>query len=133
MEERDQKAEALINTFMTALMIEDFEESARTVFPMVHKSNYNPEQDSLSNDLLRFSFNKANSNAKYYVHPVEITRTLTLENNSIGYPSYDGYEKGQTVKYWIKKKNGIKGMPAPVNVFFPADGGGPSIAYMGSI
>ena len=130
---KDNQAANLLNTFIEALLIEDFNVSAKTVFPLTHKSNYNRSHTELSSDLLNFSFKKAHANAKFYQAPVLITRVQDLKTTEIGHPSYNSHEKGIERKYWIDKKPGVNGMPAPIAIFFPADGGAPKISYMGSL
>jgi len=132
-DKEDLQAEQLLNTLMQALLIEDFDVSAKAAFGLTHKSNYNLDHTALSRDLLDFSFKKAHSNAKFYQVPVKITRVQELKMTEIGHPRYNSYEKGSERKYWVAKKPGINGMPAPVAVFFPADGSEPKISYMGSL
>ena len=129
--EQDKKAEALINGFMQALLSGDAGAAAQSVLPFVHKSLLNNSGNSLTQDLLNFSFKKAHSNAKFYAHPVVISRVA--ENKSTGIGFGPTAELGTEFKYWIDKKPGVNGMPAPLNVFFPADGGDPKICYMGSL
>ena len=130
---KDEQASQLLNAFMVALLIADFDASAEAVFPLTHRSNYNLEQNKLSRDLLDFSFKKAHTHAKFYQVPVVVTRVQELKTTEIGHPNYNSYEKGSERKYWIAKKLGINGMPAPIAIFFPADGGEPKISYMGSL
>lgn len=42
-------------------------------------------------------------------------------------------EAGRVEDCFIAKKEGVRGLPAPVTVFFPASGGPPRIAYLGSL
>jgi len=123
----------LLNHFMEKLLLQDFDESAAAVMPYVHKSNYNASGTALDNDLLSFSFKKAHQNAKFYTYPVRITRSQNLKTTGIGHPSRGTAEQGHEIKYWISKKSGVSGMPAPLVVFFPADGGQATISYMGSL
>lgn len=123
----------LLNTFMEKLLIADFDDSAKQVMPYVHKSNYDATGSALDRDLLNFSFKKAHQNAKFYAHPVQVTRSQALKTTGIGHPSRGTAQKGTEMKYWIAKKQGVNGMPAPLVVFFPADGSAPTISYMGSL
>ncbi|MDQ6963274.1 MAG: hypothetical protein Q9M28_12235 [Mariprofundaceae bacterium] len=123
----------LLNSFMEKLLIADFDQSAKQVMPYVHPSNYDATGTALDRDLLNFSFKKAHQNAKFYAHPVKITRSQALKTTNIGHPSRGTYQKGTEMKYWVAKKQGVNGMPAPLVVFFPADGAAPSISYMGSL
>ncbi|MBP7283942.1 MAG: hypothetical protein KBA66_20320 [Leptospiraceae bacterium] len=42
-------------------------------------------------------------------------------------------EKGRRDKYFIKKKEGLNGMPAPIHVFIPENGGAPKIYDFGGL
>lgn len=127
----DARAIELLNNFMQALLIEDFEESALQVMKYTHKSLWNVDGTNLSKDLRDFSFKKANNNAKFYQVPVKVTRVRETSVTAIGYD--ETAEKGKVVDYFIAKKAGVNGMPAPVKIFFPADGSAPKISYMGSL
>ncbi len=131
MDQKDSIAHTLLNDFMTALLIEDFNESAQAVLPLVHQSLQNKTHTALTRDLMDFSFKKAHSNAKFYQVPVEITEVRATNVTGIGFK--ETAQLGEERKYWIAKKAGINGMPAPINIFFPADGSQPKINYMGSL
>lgn len=129
--EVNPKAEILLNDFIKALSIQDANESAKECLKYVHKSLKNTTGEDLTKDLRDFSFKKAHSNAKFYASPVKITRVRKNKVTAIGFQETG--EKGDEYSYFISKKNGVNGMPAPVNIFFPADGGEPKISYMGSL
>jgi len=129
--EIDKRAETLLNDFMKALLIENSEASAKACLKHVHKSLMNSNGDNLTKDLLDFSFKKAHSNAKFYANPVKITRVRKNKVTAIGFKETG--ENGSEYSYFISKKDGVNGMPAPVNIFFPADGSAPKISYMGSL
>jgi len=124
---------ALINSFMSKLLITDRRQSARAIMPLVHKSNYSADKRSLDSDLLRFSFKKAHANAKFYQYPVKITRTATNNTTALGHKSRGTAEAGHEINYYLAKKPGVGGVPAPLTVFFPKNGGAPTISYMGSL
>lgn len=130
-QEIDKRAETLLNDFMKALLIEDFDASSKACLKYVHKSLINKTGDNLTKDLLDFSFKKAHSNAKFYASPVVISRVRKNKVTAIGFKETG--EKGEEYSYFINKKAGVNGMPAPVNIFFPADGSAPKISYMGSL
>jgi len=125
------KAEKLLNDFVKALSIGDSDESAKTCIPLVHKSLLNQSGDDLTADLRRFSFKKAHENVKFYQSPVKITRIRKQTTTAIGFG--DTAQKGTVYDYFIAKRSGVPGMPAPVQVFFPIDGSAPKICYMGSL
>jgi hypothetical protein len=89
------------------------------------------EGNDLTTDIRQFSFKKAHSNAKFYQIPVKITRIRPTRVTAIGFE--ETAEKGSVVDYFISKKEGGNGLPAPIKIFFPADGGTPKISYMGSL
>lgn len=127
----DPVAVKLVDDFMDALRIADEDASAKATLPLVHKSLLNPAKDDLSQDLRRFSFKKAHDNAKFYAAPVKVTRVRKTGITAIGFKQTA--EAGSVVDYFVAKKDGVNGMPAPVRIFFPKDGGAPKIAYMGSL
>ena len=63
--------------------------------------------------------------------PVKITCVRPNEVTAIGHGPTA--EEGRAVDYFIAKKDGQAGMPAPVTVFFPASGGPPRVSYLGSL
>jgi hypothetical protein len=128
---RDKQAEELLNKFMAALAIASEDESAKALLPLTHRSLHLKDGSDLSQDLRRFSFHKAHDNAKFYASPVKITRVRPNNLSGIGFK--ETAELGTSVDYFIAKKAGVNGMPAPVKVFFPKDGGAPTVHYMGSI
>lgn len=130
-EKTDARAEKLLNNFMKALSIENFDESAKAVMKYTHKSLHNADGTNLTSDLLRFSFKKAHDNAKFYAQPVKITRVRKTGVTAIGFK--ETAQKGTVYDYFISKKDGVDGMPAPVKIFFPEDGSDPLVNYMGSL
>lgn len=129
--ERDKKAEELLNKLMPALQITDFEASVKATMPLLHKSLINNTGSDVTADLRRFSFKKAHENSSGYATPVKITRVRETTTSAIGFGPTA--EAGKVVDYFISKKDGIGGLPAPVKIFFPADGSEPKVSYLGSI
>ncbi len=127
----DPNAVALLNGFMSALAVADEKASAKATLPFVHRSLKNAAGDDLSADLRRFSFKKAHDGSKFYAAPVKITRVRPTNTTAIGFK--ETAEAGRVDDYFIAKKEGVNGMPAPVKIFFPKDGSEPRISYMGSI
>lgn len=127
----DPRAVALLNAFMQALAHEDAATSARAVLPFVHRSLKTPAGDDLSRDLRQFGHKKAQGNARLYALPVQVTRVRTTSTTGLGFG--DTAEAGRVDDYFIAKREGVNGMPAPVKVFFPEDGGPPLVSYMGSL
>ena len=127
----DARAVDLLNRFLEALSAEDAETSAQALIPMVHASLLAPGGAGLSRDLRQFSFKKAHDNARHYARPVEVTRVRRTNTTALG--AGKEASAGRVDDYFIAKRAGVSGMPAPVKIFFPADGGAPTIAYMGSL
>lgn len=129
----DPRAEELLNKFMSALTQNsgDMDAAAKAVKPYLHKSKLSKDGSDISPDLRRFSFKKAWEGAKFYAAPVQITRVLPTTVSAIGFK--ETAEAGTVIKYFIAKKQGVNGMPAPVHVFFPAGGGEPKLSDIGSI
>lgn len=126
----DAAAVEALNKLMTALLIEDTEQSVKESVKYLHKSLLNKAGDDVSADLRRFGFKKAHDNAKLYGSPVKVQRVRATGATSIGFK--ETAEKGKVFDYLIEKKDG-KGLPAPVKIFFPEAGGDPKIAYLGGL
>ena len=129
----DDAGVEVINAFVEALLVDDADASARAVLPYVHKSLKTRDGTALSPDTRQFSFKKAHANAGFYAWPVRVTRVQRLKTTEIGHPSDGSYEQGYELKYFIAKKPGVNGVPAPLTVFFPNEGGAPTVSYMGSL
>ena len=109
----------------------DGDAAAQAIVPYVHRSLLDASGKSLTADVRSFSFKKAHAAAGVYANPVKITRVRPNEVTAIGYGPTA--EQGRAVDYFIAKKDGQAGMPAPVTVFFPASGGPPRVSYLGSL
>ncbi|MFO0643714.1 MAG: hypothetical protein U0183_31090 [Polyangiaceae bacterium] len=127
----DAAATRLLEAFLSTLQTQrDEEAAARAVLPFVHKSLLGPG-GGLSDDVRRFSFKKAFGAAPLYAVPVVVTRVRPSSTTAIGFGPTG--ERGRSVDYFVAKRPGQVGMPAPVTVFFPESGASPSIAYVGSL
>ncbi len=127
----DEKAIALLDRFLAALSIEDPEKRLEAVIPLVHKSLLTQDGKDLDNDTKPYSYKKACQNAGCYKQPVEIYEVHKGNTYTVGYGPTA--EKGRTDKYFINKKEGVAGRPAPIHIFWPSDGGEPKIINMGSL
>lgn len=130
---KDPRAVKLLDDFMTALQTNqgDMDAAITAAKPFLHRSLLKKDGTDISADLRRFSFKKAWENAKFYASPVNITRVRPTGITAIGFK--ETAEAGKVVDYFIAKKDGVNGMPAPVKIFFPASGAAPRISYIGSI
>lgn len=127
----DPRGTELVNKLLNALSIEDPAERLKAVIPLVHKSLLTSDGSDLSRDIKDFSYKKAYNNVKFYQIPASIREVHKGRVMTIGFR--ETAEKGRTDKYFINKKPGTTGLPAPIHVFFPEDGGAPSIVNMGSL
>ncbi len=129
----DKRGIAVIDSFMTALMNHQDNEmaAASAALPFIHRSEYDNTGTNLKRDRLDFSFKKAWQNAKFYKWYVQPTMVQKQNLTAIGFG--ETAEAGTAYKVWIAKKDGVGGLPAPLNVFFPADGSEPKLYYYGSL
>lgn len=129
----EPRAEKLLNDFLAALTSnpDNMDAAVKAALPYLHKSLLGPGGTDVSADLRRFSFKKAWENAKFYAQPVKITRIRRTGVSAIGFR--ETAEKGRVTDYFVAKKEGVNGMPAPVKIFFPEGGGEPRISYVGSL
>lgn len=129
----DARAEKLLNDFLAALTSspDNMDAAVKAALPYLHKSLLAPGGGDVSSDLRRFSFKKAWENARFYAQPVKITRIRRTGLSAIGFR--ETAEKGKVSDYFVAKKEGASGMPAPVKIFFPEGGGDPKISYVGSL
>ena len=129
----DPRAEKLLNDFLSALTgnKDDMNAAVKAALPHLHKSLLGPGGTDVTQDLRNFSFKKAWQNAQFYAQPVKITRVRKTGTTGIGFR--ETAEKGRVIDYFVGKKDGVAGMPAPVKIFFPEDGSAPKISYVGSL
>jgi len=68
---------------------------------------------------------------KSFIQQTLITRCLFTPND------YDGYQstlfEGDRYKIWIKKKEGVNGMPAPIPIIKPLTGEPKIVTTIGSL
>jgi len=127
----EERGEALVNKLMKALSIKDEKERIKAIIPLVHKSLLNSSGDDLNKSVKEFSFKKASAAVSLYQIPVKITRVAKGKNSGVGFG--DTAEAGRSDRFFVAKRNGVVGLPAPIVVFFPVDGGEPKIVNMGSL
>jgi hypothetical protein len=127
----DSAALELLNQFMAALLIKDESERLAAVLPCVHKSLLNNEGTDLSPTVKDFSYKKAVMNVALYQVPVRVTLVAKGKDTAVGHGN--SAESGRTDRYFVAKREGVTGLPAPIHVFFPKDGTKPRIVNMGSL
>jgi hypothetical protein len=96
---------------------------------VVHSSKLDKNDPSkLNPDSLRFAYKKAHGNVKLY--DAKVVRTVLTGTSAVGFGPTA--QKGKLFKYFIAKKEGVNGMPAPIQVFYPEDGSEPVVYDFGS-
>ena len=131
--QKDERAVKLLGEFLKALTDnkDDMDAAVRAALPMLHKSLKDDRGRDVTRDLRNFSFKKAWQNAGLYARPVDVTRVRTTGISAVGFGKTA--EKGKVADYFVAKAEGQPGLPAPVKIFFPADGTDPKIYYVGSL
>lgn len=129
----DKRGIEVVNKFMDAINANatDITAAAKAALPFIHNSEYDASGAALKRDRMDFSFKKAWQNAKFYESPVKVTRIQKQSLTAIGFGATA--QAGTSYKVFIGKKAGVAGMPAPLNVFLPADGSEPKVHYYGSL
>ncbi len=129
----DKAGIEVLNGFIKAIMDNQGDEmaAAKAALPFVHKSDYDASGTNLLRDRLDFSFKKAWQNAKFYKNPILVTRVQKQSLSAIGFKTTA--QSGTSYKVWIAKNDGIAGLPAPLHIFFPADGSAPKLHNYGSL
>ena len=127
----DPKAVALINDFLKALAIPDEAERLKAVMPLLNKSMYSNDGRDLDPQVKQFSYKKASGAVNLYAFPAVITEVHKGNVQQIGFKQTA--QQGRIDKYFVAKKEGVQGRPAPLHVFWPADGGAPTLVNIGSL
>ena len=123
--------EKLVNELMNALLIKDEQARVEAVIPLVHKSLLNASGTDLDPSVKAYSFRRASNAVRLYKIPVKITRVARGGDTTVGFGNTA--EAGRRDRFFVAKREGVAGLPAPIHVFFPADGGEPKILNMGSL
>lgn len=127
----DPKASALCESFLKACQIEDPQARLAAIIPLVHKSMLTRDGKDLDRNTKDFSYKKACGAAKLYALPVQISEVHKGNVTTIGFK--ETAETGRTDKYFVAKKDGVQGRPAPLHVFWPQNGGEPKLVNFGSL
>lgn len=133
----DERAEKLVNELLKALQIENADEREKAVIQLVHPTLLGPD-GKLKRDVKEFSYKKASAAAKFYSVPVVITRVEKGKPIEIPWKISGSkiveQKKGSRDKYFVQKKDGVAGMPAPIVVFMAVDKETPPLIIdMGSL
>lgn len=124
----DPRGVKLVNALIVALQMPDENARLAAIIPLVHKSLLTNDGKDLMSSVKQFSYRKAVGNAGQYTVPLTITEVHRGNTFTIGFKSTA--QSGHTDKYFVAQKSS---RPAPVGVFFPADGGEPTIVNFGSL
>ena len=126
-------AVSLINSFFEALHLPTDADRQKAILPLVHKSLvYNDKTGPVLDRTIRdYSYSRAVKNYGLYQFPVNITEVH--QGNTFTVRAGSSAELDRTDKYFVAKRSGVAGLPAPVEVFFPSQGGAPSLINFGSL
>jgi hypothetical protein len=127
----DPAAVELCSKLLEALCTENYDARIKAVLPLVHSSLRNRQGTDLDRTVKDFSFKKASGAAKLYGPPAVVTEVHKGRESTIGFR--ETAERGRTDKYFVAKLDPANGRPAPLHVFWPSNGGKPSIVNMGSL
>ena len=126
----DPQAVKLVRQFMKALHLQDPIKREARVSKYLHKSLLTSDQ-KLTASIKNYSFKKACDNVKFYEVPARITEVHRGREVTIGFK--ETAERGRIDKYFVAKRDGVAGLPAPLHVFWPQGGGAPTLVNIGSL
>lgn len=130
----DERGAAKLKRFIEIVTTTaDLEEAGKLVIAekLVHASKLDKNDPrKMNNDSMRFAFKRAHENAKMYDPGPRIIRYQLTATSAVGFGPTA--QKGKLYKYFIAKKDGISGMPAPIQIFYPEGGGEPIVYDFGS-
>jgi hypothetical protein len=130
----DTRGIAKLKRFMEiCLATPDLEEAGKLIIAegLVHASKRDKNDPrKMNNDSIRFAFKKAHGNVAMYDPKPRLIRTVLTGTSAVGFGPTA--QKGQLYKYFIAKKDGVNGMPAPIQIFYPEGGGEPIVYDFGS-
>jgi hypothetical protein len=125
----DPKGQKLVADLLAALANPDDGARLAAVVPLLHKSLLTDDGKDLRSTVKDFSYKKASQNVGLY--SADIDYVVKGNTMTVGFKA--SAEKGRDDKYFVKKKPGVAGMPAPIHVFWPDGGGEPKILDLGSL
>jgi ketosteroid isomerase-like protein len=124
----DELAVQMINQLLVALKIQDDNRRQRAVVGLVHKSLLTRDGGDLDWNIKEYSYKKAYRGVHQYEYPAVIVRTTDKREQVVGFA--ETAERGWVQTYYIKTTDAIKGMPAPIQLFFPLSGDPPRILQL---
>jgi hypothetical protein len=129
--EADPRGTKVVSELLAALSLTDDNARLAAVIPVMHKSMLTDDGKDLADNVKRYSYKKAYQNVHLYEQPAAIFEVHELPEQTVGFQATA--ERGVVYKYFVKKKEGEAGRPAPIHVFFPSDGGAPKCINIGSL
>jgi hypothetical protein len=129
--EPDPKAVKLCTDLLAALTLEGEAARLKAVLPLLHKSLLTADGKDLDPMVRNFSYKKAVTGAPLYKQPADIFEVHKGNDSTVGFGATA--ERGRTDKYFVNKKDGQPGRPAPLHVFWPNGGGEPKLVNIGSL
>lgn len=127
----DPKAVKLVGQVLKALATADAGKRLAAVLPLVHKSLRTADGKDLARTVKDYSYKKATTGAQHYIYPPEIFEVHQGNTVTVGFK--ETAERGRKDKYFVKKKAGVAGRPAPIIIFWPEGGGAPRVLDFGSL
>ncbi len=124
--ERDQIAEQLINRLFSLFETWGGRTNPQEATYLVHKSLVASQK--LKQDFYKHNFLKAYQNFHLYQIPIKIESSKPTGRTSMGRLSER--EKGEEVKYLIARKKDIGALSGYIRIFFPSNGGAPTISNL---
>lgn len=130
----DTRGLAKLKRFMEiCIATPDLEEAGKLVIAegLVHASKRDKNDPrKMNNDSIRFAFKKAHGAVSMYDPGPRLIRTVLTGTSAVGFGPTA--QKGKLYKYFVAKKDGVNGMPAPIQIFYPEDGSDPLVYDFGS-
>jgi hypothetical protein len=123
--ETEPHAVELLNNFLRALAIPDEDQRLQAVLPLMHKSLLTLDGRGFRQPVRDYNYLTAVRSVSSYRVPVEITRVDPNSNSPS--ESLGKREEGASFRYYIARLPKVGGTGI-IHIFFPADGGPPSIA-----
>lgn len=126
----DPRAAELIAKLCSALTNPDEALCTKELLPLLHRSLLSSGGDDLAREVKALTLKKARLSMNKYILPAQVSRIEKTPTTSVGMGTTA--EQGTVFEYFLqpKEKNAT---PAPVKVFFPADGSAPKISHFGSL
>ncbi len=123
----------LINQLFSTLQMSDPQQREAALLQLVHASLIYQDKTgpTLDRSIKEFSYKRALKSYGVYQLPIKVTEVHRGQRMAVGFQKTG--QSGRIDKYFIAKKFGIKGPPAPIDIFFPDNGEPPRLINFGSL